>query len=218
MTKLALNKIVIDPTLYPRNGVSSINVSRLAHAMKSGAKLPPVIVEIKTHRLVDGRHRYEAHVDQKLKTIDVIEKSYKNEADLYADAVRLNIGHGEPLDSYTIRSAIIRLTTYGYSKEEISEVVRLPVEQIFKAERGFATNESGQPIALKGGLRHLAGQKLDSHQQHINQVYSGPKVLFYVRQISGVLANNMHPTSAAFAHEMDALCDLWNQVKTKSAA
>jgi hypothetical protein len=129
--------------------------------------------------------------------------------------VRLNVVHGEPLDLYTIRTAIIRLTSYGYSKEEISEVVRLPVEQITKAERKVAYTEAGQPVALKGGLSHLAGQTLDKHQQEINRRYSGPKALFFVRQIAGALANNMHPTTAAFADEMDALCKLWHEVKAK---
>lgn len=218
MSKLALEKIAIDETLYPRNGVSSINVSRLIHAIDSGAKLPPIIVEAGTYRLVDGRHRYEAYKHKELKTIDAIEKVYKNEADLYADAVRLNVVHGEPLDLYTIRTAIIRLTSYGYSKEEISEVVRLPVEQITKAERNFAHNEKGEPIALKGGLKHLAGQTLDTHQQEINRRYSGPKALFFVRQLLGMLGNNMHPTTSAFADEMDALCKTWHDVKAKSAA
>jgi ParB-like chromosome segregation protein Spo0J len=218
MPKLALEKIVIDESLYPRNGVSGFNVNRLINAIESGAKLPPIIIENKTCRLVDGRHRYEAYKNSGLKTIEVIEKVYKNEADLYADAVRLNVVHGEPLDLFTIRTAIIRLTSYGYSKEEISEVVRLPIEQITKAERRVAHNESGEPVALKGGLAHLAGQTLDRHQQEINRRYSGPKALFFVRQISGLLANNMHPTTAAFADEMDALCKLWREVKAKAAA
>jgi ParB-like chromosome segregation protein Spo0J len=218
MPKLALEKIVTDESLYPRNGVSGFNVNRLINAIESGAKLPPIIIENKTNRLVDGRHRYEAHKGLGLKTIEVIEKVYKNEADLYADAVRLNVVHGEPLDLYTIRTAIIRLSTYGYSKEEVSEIVRLPVEQITKAERRVAHNESGEPVALKGGLSHLAGQTLDRHQQEINRRYSGPKALFFVRQIAGLLANNMHPTTSAFADEMDGLCRLWHEVKGRSAA
>jgi len=213
--KLALDKIVIDESLYPRNGVSSFNVKRLINAIETGAKLPPVITENKTCRLVDGRHRYEAFKSKGLKTIEVVEKVYKNEADLYADAVRLNVVHGEPLDLYSIRTAMIRLSSYGYSKEEISEVVRLPIDQITKAERRVAHNEKGEPLALKGGLNHLAGQTLDKHQQEINRRYSGPKALFHLRLIVGLLANNMHPTTVAFADEMDALCKLWHEVKAK---
>jgi hypothetical protein len=218
MSKLAIDKIVIDDSIYPRSGISEFTIHRFINALETGAKFPPIVVEIKTFRLVEGRHRYVAYKRKGLKTIDAIEKSYKNEADLFADAVRLNVAHGEPLDLYTIRTAIIRLTTYGYGKQEISEVVRLPIEQIEKAERKFAHNEQGEPVALKGGLVHLAGQTLDNHQQEINRRYSGPKVLFFVRQIAGLLANGMHPQTETFAREMDALVELWLKTKTKSVA
>lgn len=218
MSKLQISSIVIDESLYPRNGINEMHLHRLVAAINTGAQLPPVIVEAKTRRLVDGRHRYEAAKKLKWKTIEAIEKTYKNEADLFADAVRLNIAHGAPLDQYTVRSAIIRLQTYGYSKQAISEVVRLPPADLEKIERGFATDTAGKPIALKGGLSHLAGHALDEQQKQINRRYSGPKAVFFVRQIAGLLANDMHPQTETFAREMDDLCKLWNTIRSKQTA
>jgi hypothetical protein len=216
MPKIEVSKIVLDESLFPRNGVSDFHVARLANAFKSGAKLPPVTLEARTNRLVDGWHRVEMFKREGVATTDYIAKTYKNEADLFADAVRLNIGHGAPLDLYSVRSAIIRLTTYGYTKQAIAECVRMPLEQIEKIERGFASDATtGAPVALKGGLSHLAGHTLDDHQREINRRYSGPKAIFFVRQIAGLLANGMHPDSKMFADEMDALCKLWSTVKAK---
>jgi ParB-like chromosome segregation protein Spo0J len=215
---ISIEKIVVDPSLYPRSSVNDFTIHRMMAALEVGTQLPPITVEAKTFRLVDGRHRYETHKQKGLKTIDAEEKTYKNEADLFADAVRLNIGHGQPLDTYCVRNAIIRLETYGYTKEAISEVVRLPLEDIGKIERGFANDETGKPIALKGGLSHLAGHTLDQQQREINRRYSGPKAVFFVRQISGLLANDMYPRSQTFMDEMDALCDLWRTIKTKASA
>src|SRR5580765_905255 len=148
--KLAIDKIVIDENIYPRSSVNEFNIAKLVSALSTGTALPPITVEAKTFRLVDGRHRYEAYKRKKLKTIEAVTKVYANEADLFADAVRNNIGHGQPLDSYTVRSAIIRLTEYGYSKDAISDVVRMPLEQIEKIERGYASEQaSGKPLALK---------------------------------------------------------------------
>ena len=211
MAKVAISKIVIDEAIYPRSSVSEFNVNRLIAAIKTGVKLPPITVEAKTYRLVDGRHRYEAYKKEGLKTIEVIEKVYASEADLFADAVRCNIGHGEPLDQYTVRNAIIRLTAYGYQREQISDVVRLPIEQIEKIERGFAASQDGKPVALKGGLSHLKGQTLDPQQIEINKHYSGGKAVFYVRQLCDLFENNMAPTSAGFVAEMDRLMTLWHQ-------
>src|SRR5580765_6491751 len=128
--KLPIEKIVIDEAIYPRSSVNDSNVSKLVLALNTGTVLPPITVEAKTFRLVDGRHRYEAYKKIGLKTIEATAKVYKNEADLFADAVRNNIGHGLPLDGYTVRAAIIRLSEYGYTKEAISDVVRMPVAQL----------------------------------------------------------------------------------------
>jgi ParB/Sulfiredoxin domain len=211
MAKVQVSKIVIDEAIYPRSSVSEFNVNRLVSALETGAPLPPITVEAKTYRLVDGRHRYEAYKKEGIKTIEVIEKVYASEADLFADAVRCNIGHGEPLDQYTVRNAIIRLTAYGYQREQISDVVRLPIEQIEKIERGFAVSQDGKPVALKGGLNHLKGRTLDPQQMEVNRHYSGGKAIFYVRQICDLLENDIAPVSVGFVAEMDRLVDLWRQ-------
>jgi hypothetical protein len=220
-TTVALNKIVLDESIYPRSGVSEFNVGRLIAALKTGVKLPPLTVEASTLRLVDGRHRYEAYRRQEIDKVSVQQKVYSTEADLFADAVSCNIGHGEPLDQYSVRAAIVRLEKYGYSRERISDVVRLPVDALEKIERGFAANESGEPIALKGGLSHLSGSVLSAAQLSINRRYSGGKASFYARQLGDLLENDMWPTrSQSFALEMDRLTRLWAAVSkgTEAAA
>jgi ParB/Sulfiredoxin domain len=219
MAKVGIEKIVVDEAIYPRSSVSDFNVSRLVAALSTGAKLPPIVCEAKTMRIVDGRHRYEAYIKKGLKTIEVTQKVYASEADLFADAVRCNIGHGEPLDSYNVRSAIIRLSEYGYAKEAISEVVRLPLEQIEKIERGYASEQgTGRPLALKGGLSHLKGTQLTPRQQEINRHYSGGKAVFYARQIADLLENDMWPHTESFAYEMNRLTDLWLERRQKMQA
>lgn len=217
MAKVTLTDIVIDETIYPRSAVNEFNVNRLVAALKTGAMLPPITMEAATRRLVDGRHRYEAYQKEGLKTIEVIEKVYASEADLFADAVRCNIGHGQPLDQYTVRNAIIRLTEYGYQREQISEVVRLPTEYIEKIERGFAVSQDGKPLALKGGLSHLKGHTLDPQQMAVNKHYSGGKAIFYVRQLCELIENEMAPESVNFAAAMDRLITLWTSPRLTAA-
>jgi hypothetical protein len=211
--KLAIDKIVIDETVYPRNGLSEFNIQRLMLAGEAGAQFPPIVVESRTHRLVDGRHRLEVYRRQNITKIEVIQKTYASDADLFADSVRLNIGHGTPLDQYTIRNAVLRLEQYGYKREQISEVVRLPLEKIEKIERGFANAPDGQPIALKGGLSHLHGETLSKDQQALNRRYSGGKATFHLRQLCALLERDMWPRSGAFEHEMERLIELWRGIK-----
>jgi hypothetical protein len=217
--KLAIDEIVLDETVYPRNGVSEFNIQRLALAGEAGAKFPPIVVEAKTHRLVDGRHRLEVYKRKGITKVDVIEKKYASDADLFADAVRLNISHGTPLDQYTIRHSVLRLEQYGYTREQIAEVVRLPLERIEKIERGFASAPDGHPIALKGGLSHLHGETLNTEQQALNRRYSGGKATFHLRQLCVLIETDMWPRSDGFAHEMERLISLWADVKAaKSTA
>jgi hypothetical protein len=102
------------------------------------------------------------------------------------------------------------LTAYGYAKEQISEVIRVPIDRIEKIERGFATDSTtGEPVALKGGLRHLARQPINASQQEVNKHYSGLKGTFYAKQLASLLEHNMQPQTEAFALAMDDLCALW---------
>jgi ParB/Sulfiredoxin domain len=212
MMKIAITKIVIDESIYPRSGVSSVAVARLVSALKVGNHFPPLVIEAKTYRLVSGRHRYEAYLKEGIASVDVEQKVYVSDADLFADAVRFNISHGLPLDQFSIKNAIIRLEQYGYERHQISEIVRLPPAEIEKITRGFASDEKGEPLALKGGLGHMRGKTLDPQQMEVNRHYSGGKAVFYVRQLIAMLENNMTPSSAVFADEMDRLVALWRSM------
>jgi hypothetical protein len=217
--KLAIDEIVIDDTVYPRNGMNEFTVQRLALAGEAGAKFPPLVVESGTRRLVDGRHRLEVYKRKGVNKVDVIIKKYATEADLFADAVRLNIGHGTPLDQYTIRNAVLRLEEYGYRRDQIAEVVRLPLDRIEKIERGFASTSEGHPIALKGGLSHMRGETLNAEQQKLNRRYSGGKATFHLHQLCVLIETDMWPRSHDFQEGMEKLIALWGKIDAgKSAA
>jgi hypothetical protein len=210
--KIKVSRIVIDESIYPRSSVSQINVDRLRAALRTGVKLPPLVIEARTNRLVDGRHRHAAFQQESINQCEAIEKVYANDAELFADAIRCNIGHGEPLDHYSIRRAILRLAEeYGYQRETISEIVRLPVPQIEHIEKGFAAKlEDGKPFAVKGGLPHLAGVSLSAEQREVVKHYSGGKAVFQARQLADLLEHDMWPRkSASFAAEMNRLTKLW---------
>lgn len=216
--KMKLADIIIDETIYPRTQVNLYAVQQMVHALKSGAVFPPLIVEAETHRLIDGRHRREAYTREGVDKIAVTEKVYASEADAYADAVRLNIGHGQSLDQYSVRAAVARLIEFGYERAAISEVVRVPVDHLETIVKGFAVAPTGQPVALKGGLRHMAGQPLSEKQMNVNRSYAGGKATFYARQVADILTADLWPReSQAFCSEMDRLTDLWQKVRAAEA-
>jgi hypothetical protein len=212
--QVKLSDIVLDDSIYPRSSVNAFNVARLVAAAKTGAKFPPLIVEAGSFRLVDGRHRYGAYSELQIESVEAVAKSYSSEADLFADAVRYNVSHGLALDQYSINNAIIRLGQMGLSKEAIGEIVRLPVDRLEKIEKGFGISTvDGKPIAVKGGLKHFAGQVLTPQQVATNRHYGGMKAGFYINQIASLLENNMFPRTPTFATAMDKLTSLWAKVR-----
>jgi ParB-like chromosome segregation protein Spo0J len=210
--KTAISDILFDERIYPRTSLSTLHVIRIAQAMETGSVVPPIVIESSTNRLVDGRHRVEAHKRRGLLSIEATPKTYTSEADLFADAVRLNVGHGEHLDQFSISNAILRLQQYGYRRDQISDIVRLPPEKIEKIERGFALNTDGNPVPLKSGLSHLRGEQLTPEQQALNQHYSGPKAVFHVRQVTQLIESDAWPRTESFTAAMDSLCKLWERM------
>jgi DNA modification methylase len=63
--KLKITEIVYDGKIYPREKPSSAVVAEYADALLGGAKFPPIILETDTNRLLDGNHRWKAHVKAK---------------------------------------------------------------------------------------------------------------------------------------------------------
>ena len=217
--KIKLTDIAIDDAIYPRSKVYDYNVQRMVLAYDSGAKFPPLIIEAVSRRLIDGRHRYETYKRKGTETVNVIEKIYASEADLFADAVRLNIEHGQPLDQFSVRTSIAKLIELGLDRSAIGEIVRIPPDTIDNIVKGFAETNAGQAVALKGGLRHMQGQTLTPRQIEVNRSYAGGKASFYAKQIADLLEADLWPrNSPAFLEQMSRLVSLWNEVNARDAA
>jgi hypothetical protein len=219
--QIKLADIVLDESIYPRSQVNLHAVQRMVHALESGTSFPPVVVEASTNRLVDGRHRVETFKRKGIEQIEAIEKVYTTEADLYADAVRLNIGHGQSLDQYCVRVAVAKLIEYGYERSTISDIVKVPVGHLENIVKGFATAPTGESVALKGGLQHMAGQAMNDRQIKVNRNYAGGKAEFYAKQVADLLETDLWPhNSVGFAGQMDRLVTFWvaiNNAKSKAA-
>jgi hypothetical protein len=217
--KMKRNRIQCDETLRARAHLDPITVGRLIDAYNAGARFPPLVVEAHTRRLVDGWHRNAAYETLSIDTIEVETRTYASEAELFADAVRLNVAHGQPLSGYDLRSAIARLTALGYERISLSELVRIPPPKIDDITRGFGHAPTGQAIALKRGLAHLKGQRLSANQIEAMRHYGGNPATFYARQLALLLEQDMWPhDNANFRDAMDRLVELWRAQQPAAAA
>lgn len=59
--KIAIESIVWEPSIYPRQKWNTSTIERYADAIEAGEQFPPITLEKGTNRLLDGKHRLEAH-------------------------------------------------------------------------------------------------------------------------------------------------------------
>jgi hypothetical protein len=214
MDKVKLKDLVLDYTIYPRNDVSGTHVQSLCDAFLSGSDIPPLVVDRKSKRIVDGFHRYKMHDKLKHEIVEVILKDYRSEAEIFADSVRLNAAHGRAFDNYDKGRAVLKLKDFGYSEEEIAKIAFITPERIQKIELNTGTIPSGERIVIKNGLRlELVGENLNKKEIKLNESWSGMNPAFHARQILDMLKANIIPKSPAFHQFMDEIVNLWSDIR-----
>lgn len=191
--EVSIGKIVFDDRLYPRGGVDDATISRYRMAMAEGAIFPPPILEAKTFRSVDGRHRIEATRrllgdDAK---IAVELRTYKSESELMLDALRLNTKHGVGLAPFDIATAITRLHVLGVDDALIRKELAMS-EGAYESlvQRKIATYRKGE-IPVKRTLSHLAGTELTKPAMECNRRAGGMQQMFYVNQVIDLVEHNL---------------------------
>ncbi len=155
-----ISDLTLDWGLYPRKEVDHKDVVRsYARAIDAGCIFPTVKVGLFRGKkvIVDGVHRVSA---RKLKNIDYVDCSelpFDSEAELFAEAVRLNAGHGKSFTETELKDNIKRLKKFKFSVKEIQAITSVPASEIYR--------ESAAPIAI---LTTPSGRKINCNIQKID--------------------------------------------------
>jgi ParB-like chromosome segregation protein Spo0J len=105
---VAVPVLSLRPGESPRlNGEDKAHIARLA---ETETPLPPILVDRRTMRVIDGMHRLMAASLRGKETIDVIFFE-GSEAELFLRAVEENVAHGLPLSQADRRAAAERIIT-----------------------------------------------------------------------------------------------------------
>ena len=46
--------LILDETLWPRHNISAANLAAITEAVRAGATMPPVVIDAKTSKVIDG--------------------------------------------------------------------------------------------------------------------------------------------------------------------
>jgi hypothetical protein len=184
---MKVSELVEDFDLYPRADVDSGHVSQIVEALAAGASLPPVVACSKTKRIVDGFHRSRAtrRLFGNDSDISVLLKDYKDERELFLDAMRFNSCHGRNMTSYDRTHAMMLAERLEIEPSAVATALNMTVEKVtgWKSERAVKITGTRRMQPLKMPIRHMVGQQLTKEQADIVPKLGGNQQLFYVRQL-----------------------------------
>lgn len=154
--KVDIDDLKRDFQFYPRESVDYSTVSRFVDAMRAGCKFPPMKVDSRTGRIIDGFHRYAAYQQLGIREVDVIGVDAHGDAEFFLLCVEANKAHGlgySQADQYKIVKLAARL---GLEREKISFAVALPIQKVNEMVRNVPTpkpDDPPQPIKFTNPTR-----------------------------------------------------------------
>jgi hypothetical protein len=161
----------------------------MAESLRAGKTLPPILVEKKTFRVVDGFHRVEAHrrVYGEGAHIQALMKAWPDEQSMMVEMVECNVGHGRSLTTQDKARCIALLEGTGLVPEQIASALHMTPEKVGEMKLERLAQYKMEPIALKRSTSHFAGTDLSEATHDYNNIAGGHNQSFYVNQVIAML-------------------------------
>ena len=163
---------IFDWNLWPRHeagDLDSTNLKKMKCALLAGVKLPPIILNKKDNRIVDGFHRVQAVLSLYGDGADIKVEfvNFKNDAEMFLESARLNNQHGLPLSPRDRVYVIVKARRFKIPMPVIAEMLGLNKDEAMAfLEKRTAKSKSGETIILSGGAMNLAGKVLTKKQEY----------------------------------------------------
>jgi ParB-like chromosome segregation protein Spo0J len=171
---VAVPVMSLRPGESPRlNGEDRAHISRLA---ETEASLPPILVNRRTMRVIDGTHRLMAASLQGRETIDVVLFD-GSDADVFLRAVQENVAHGLPLTQADRRAAAERIIvshphmadraigySVGLAAKTVASIRKRSTESSSQSNARVGRDGRVRPLDSSGGRRRAA-ELLSSHPE-----------------------------------------------------
>jgi len=153
VVEVEIDKLEVLEDFYPRVSTNWMTTVQYAEAIKRGDVFPPILVGLldgdgKMY-LVDGLHRVLAYKHLKFVKVSAIVKKYKDVKELFLDAIKQNIKHGKQLVPRDRAKIIARLEDLGFTLDQISDILRMPIETVEKLRARRVFRPNGTEVILK---------------------------------------------------------------------
>lgn len=216
LEKYPASLLVEDTALYPRERVDNFNVNQLAEGYRAGATVPPPLVAREGLFVIDGWHRRRAFMkvfgDDVPMEIEV--RDFKDRAEMFLEAVRLNASHGNRLSTVDKKRCLILAEEFKVQEDRMWEVLHVRPETgrvwsnaraTVASKKGTLGNGSkyrtpgmnrpkGRTVPLKGSMEHFSGQTVTTMQEQAMEKAGGLRQNYYVAQVINLLEHNLLDT------------------------
>jgi hypothetical protein len=224
--KIAL--LVEDLSLYPRTQVDDVNIARLHDVYRAkGAFDTPIVIDEKSKRIIDGVHRVrvlrrELGEDAE---IEVEAQRYKNEQEMYLDAVRLNSHHGKNITGSEMTACLIKgIDNWKLQHEALAEAFGITVERveaIIGICVGRVSSQRVKHVAIKRSIRHLAqrSEKFTPEEVEAMDILPGQDQALLIRQLCTIIERGwLNLESPRVVQETERLRELLDELKLPKEA
>jgi len=130
-----ISDLVLDWRLYPRKEVDHGEVvENYARALRAGCVFPTVKIGLFKGKkiIVDGAHRIRAHQLEHIDSVKCSILPFDSEAELFAEAVRLNSSHGKGFTKVEVKDNIKRLKQYKFTAKDIQALTHVPACEVYR--------------------------------------------------------------------------------------
>lgn len=186
-------EVVLDFGLYPRQQIDSQHVTEMVAAEEAGIAFPPIVIDRKSKRCIDGFHRIRkqirAHGEDA--EIEVVEKTYRSDAAMFLDAVKYNASHGRNLSSFDRAHSILLAAKLSIDDKAIAGALSVTVDRVASLRASKSATVGKLTIPIKRTIAHKAGQKLTKSQVEANKKLGGMNQLFYVNQLITLIETDL---------------------------
>jgi ParB-like chromosome segregation protein Spo0J len=182
--KVKCGELVADYDFYPRSKVDSTSVQQIADAMEAGFEMPPIVIDKKSKKIVDGVHRVRATMRTKGQDAEVeaIARSYANDGEMLLDAIRLNASHGNRLSPWDRTRCLLLAKEMSIAMGDLATALNTDINNLQTMMESLGTYRS-KPIPIKKTIRHMEGKKFTKAQREANEKLGGLNQTHYANQL-----------------------------------
>jgi DNA modification methylase len=188
-SQINIEAVVWEPGIYPRQKWNASTIERYADAIEAGEQFPPIILEQDTNRLLDGKHRLEAHKRVGAKSICAEWHTVPDGMSAKYYAASLSARHGDRLSNADIKEiaegefeADPQLDPVkwgrglGVSKSTVYRWVShiLERERADRASKAWRLSKLGwrqEAIAAKLNVKDRSSISLDVKNSHLGKIH-----------------------------------------------